>query len=166
MGEVGAQEEPSHAWSQVNANTGEAGNANVATGLALGLELVAAALIIAIPIHVGYSLLAMVIWVSIMFVFVLPLVDLFADKIILRGENAADNIVLQGNWGASILMGSIKVGFLGPYASDAACAFRVLSLSARALTSVHRRAPASPDIGRPGRWSCVPAKLLSGFGCV
>ena len=81
----------------------------VAAGLTLGLELVAAALVIAIPIHVGYSLLAVVVWVAIMFVLILPIVDLFADKIILRGENATDNIVQQGNWGAALLMGAVKV---------------------------------------------------------
>ena len=94
---------------------GEAGAdpqaSNVAAGLSYGLETVVSALVIAIPIRVGYSILAAVIWVAIMLLVVIPIVHVFADKLILRTASAADNIMVHSNWGVSILIAAVKVGF-------------------------------------------------------
>ena len=84
---------------------------NVAAGLSYGLEMVVTALVIAIPIRVGYSLLAAVIWVCIMLLVLMPFVHVFADKLILRTASAADNILVHHNWGVSLLVGVIKVSF-------------------------------------------------------
>lgn len=101
--------------SQITATAqGEAGGTgapNVAAGLSYGLENVISALVIAIPIRVGYSLLAAVIWVCIMLLVVLPLVHVFADKLVLRTASAADNIIVHSNWGMSILVAVVKVSF-------------------------------------------------------
>jgi len=94
---------------------GEAGAdpqaSNVAAGLSYGLETVVSALVIAIPIRVGYSILAAVIWCAIMLLVVMLLVHVFADKLILRTASAADNIMVHSNWGVSILIAAVKVGF-------------------------------------------------------
>jgi uncharacterized membrane protein YjfL (UPF0719 family) len=82
---------------------------NVAAGLSFGLELFATALVIAIPIRVGYSLLATVIWVVVMLLVAMPGVHAFADRLVLRTANAAENVLVHQNWGASVLLGAVKV---------------------------------------------------------
>jgi len=98
-------------FSKEISSVDEESSPNVAAGLSYGLEMVVTALIIAIPIRVGYSLLAAVIWVSIMLLAVMPLVHVFADKLVLRTASAADNILVHQNWGASIVIGVIKFSF-------------------------------------------------------
>ena len=87
----------------------QAAGGNVAAGLNLGADMVHAALVIAAPINVGWSLVAWLIFVVTALLVVTPLLHLYLDHIVMRGAAYSVNILHHKNWGAAVLLGSLKV---------------------------------------------------------
>ena len=87
----------------------QAAEHNVATGMALGLELVTVGLLLQAPIYAGWSLLAWIIWLAVTLLGVMPLLHVFFDLVVLHGTSLAENVNVERNWGAAVLVGSLKV---------------------------------------------------------
>jgi len=87
----------------------QAAAGNVAAGLHLGFDMVYAAILIAQPILIGYSLLAWVIYVGVTLLVIAPLLHVYLDHIVMRGAAYSVNIMRQKNWGAAVLLGSLKI---------------------------------------------------------
>jgi len=87
----------------------QAAAGNVAAGLHLGCDMVHAAILIAAPITVGYSLLAWIVFVAVCLGFISPLLHVYLDHIVMRGAAYSVNILRHRNWGAALLLGSLKI---------------------------------------------------------
>ena len=87
----------------------QAAAGNVAAGLHLGCDMVHAAILIAAPITVGYSLLAWIVFVAVCLGLISPLLHVYLDHIVMRGAAYSVNILRHRNWGAALLLGSLKI---------------------------------------------------------
>eukprot|EP00325_Prymnesiales_sp_UTEX-LB-985_P001195 CAMPEP_0174695264 /NCGR_PEP_ID=MMETSP1094-20130205/1675_1 /TAXON_ID=156173 /ORGANISM="Chrysochromulina brevifilum, Strain UTEX LB 985" /LENGTH=756 /DNA_ID=CAMNT_0015891717 /DNA_START=120 /DNA_END=2389 /DNA_ORIENTATION=+ len=87
----------------------QASEGNIAAGLSLGFDFVYAAILIAAPITVGYSLLAWLVYVGVTLLVIAPLLHVYLDHIIMRGAAYSVNIMRHKNWGAAVLLGCLKV---------------------------------------------------------
>jgi len=82
---------------------------NTAAGLSLAFDLVIGGIAIRTPIRAGFSLVAMIIWVPSVLLVVMPIMHLYLDTLILRAADFKHNILHMKNWGASVLIGSLKL---------------------------------------------------------
>jgi len=85
---------------------------NVACGLAVGGELIAVAVLLArdsVEGSAGWSLSAYFIWVGVAVVVVMPAIHVVIDLLVLRGVKYTENILIHKNWGAGLLVGTLKV---------------------------------------------------------
>jgi len=87
----------------------QAAKGNVAAGLTLGVDMIAASIIIATPVIVGYSIVAWLIFVSFSLCLVAPLLYLYLDHIVMRGASITISILRHKNWGAAVLLGALKL---------------------------------------------------------
>lgn len=87
----------------------EASDGNMAAGVSCGLDLVHAGLLITAPISVGFGILPWLIFVLFSLGVISPVVHLYLDHIIMRGAGYTVNILRHKNWGAAVLMGTLKV---------------------------------------------------------
>lgn len=87
----------------------QAAAGNVAAGLSLGFDMVYASILIAAPVLIGYSLLAWVIFVAVTLGVIAPLMHVYLDHIVMRGAAYSVNIMRHKNWGAAVLLGSLKL---------------------------------------------------------
>ena len=53
--------------------------------------------------------MAMVIWVPSVLIVIMPLMHLYLDTLILRAADYRHNIIHSKNWGAAVLVGSLKL---------------------------------------------------------
>jgi uncharacterized membrane protein YjfL (UPF0719 family) len=58
---------------------------------------------------VGYSLIAWMIYVGVTLLVIAPLLHVYLDHIVMRGAAYSVNIMRHKNWGAAVLLGSLKV---------------------------------------------------------
>ena len=87
----------------------EAAAGNAAAGVSAGLDLIHAGLLITAPVSVGYGVLPWLIFVIASLCVVSPIMHLYLDHIIMRGVAYSVNILRHKNWGAAVLLGTLKV---------------------------------------------------------
>jgi len=87
----------------------QAAEGNVAAGLTLGVDMVAASIVIASPVIVGYSVVAWIIFAGTCLGLVTPMLHLYLDHVVMRGASITVNILRHKNWGAAVLFGALKL---------------------------------------------------------
>ena len=108
-GETTAAAEGSDAGLKATSLFTEAAAGNAAAGVSAGLDLIHAGLLITAPVSVGFGVLPWLIFVVTSLGIVSPIMHLYLDHIIMRGVAYSVNILRHKNWGAAVLLGTLKV---------------------------------------------------------
>ena len=108
-GETTAAADGSDAGLKATSLFTEAAAGNAAAGVSAGLDLIHAGLLITAPVSVGFGVLPWLIFVVTSLGIVSPIMHLYLDHIIMRGVAYSVNILRHKNWGAAVVIGSLKV---------------------------------------------------------